>query len=106
MPVVIPAGSGTPGAKRRPEVQLVRSAAIVAVLVLAQPVFAQAPETRAEALRQQRAEKAQSLTPYKPSGLESAMTVAEDRAIAEDLKKGIVRARKDPQNNINRAPEE
>src|SRR5207253_11425560 len=26
---------------------------------------------------------------------------AEDRAIAEDLKKGIVRSRKDPQNNIN-----
>jgi hypothetical protein len=31
---------------------------------------------------------------------------AEDKAIEEDLKKGIVRARKDPQNNINRAPEE
>ena len=31
---------------------------------------------------------------------------AEDKALAEDLKKGIVRARKDPQNNINRAPEE
>ena len=31
---------------------------------------------------------------------------AEDKALDEDLKKGIVRARKDPQNNINRAPEE
>ena len=31
---------------------------------------------------------------------------AEDRAIAEDLKKGIVRPRKDPQNDINRAPTE
>ena len=31
---------------------------------------------------------------------------AEDKAIAEDLKKGVVRQRKDPQNNINRAPEE
>src|SRR5262249_2370076 len=29
---------------------------------------------------------------------------AEDKAIAEDLKKGIDRARKDPQNVINRAP--
>jgi hypothetical protein len=31
---------------------------------------------------------------------------AEDKAIADDLKKGIVRQRKDPQNNINRAPAE
>ncbi|MEO8260170.1 MAG: hypothetical protein ABI868_22680 [Acidobacteriota bacterium] len=31
---------------------------------------------------------------------------AEDRAIAEDLKNGIVRPRKDPQNEINRPPEE
>ena len=62
--------------------QLVQSAAIIAVLALAQPVFAQAPETRAEALRQQRAEKSQSLTPYRPSGLESTITLAEDRAIA------------------------
>ena len=31
---------------------------------------------------------------------------AEDKAIAEDLKKGIVRPRKDPQNAINRAPGE
>jgi hypothetical protein len=31
---------------------------------------------------------------------------AEDKAIADDLKKGIVRPRKDPQNVINRAPEE
>ena len=31
---------------------------------------------------------------------------AEDKAIEEDLKKGIVRPRKDPQNDINRAPEE
>jgi hypothetical protein len=31
---------------------------------------------------------------------------AEDKAIAEDLKKGIVRPRKDPQNVINRPPEE
>ena len=31
---------------------------------------------------------------------------AEDKAIEADLKKGIVRPRKDPQNNINRPPEE
>jgi hypothetical protein len=31
---------------------------------------------------------------------------AEDKALAEDLKKGIVRARKDPQNDINRPPTE
>jgi len=31
---------------------------------------------------------------------------ADDKALAEDLKKGIVRPRKDPQNNINRAPAE
>jgi len=31
---------------------------------------------------------------------------AEDKAIADDLKKGIVRPRKDPQNVINRAPGE
>jgi hypothetical protein len=30
----------------------------------------------------------------------------EDKAVAEDLQKGIVRTRKDPQNNINRPPEE
>src|ERR1700704_4853854 len=31
---------------------------------------------------------------------------AEDKAMAEDLKKGVVRPRKDPQNAINRPPEE
>jgi hypothetical protein len=31
---------------------------------------------------------------------------AEDKAVADDLKKGIVRPRKDPQNAINRAPGE
>ena len=46
------------------------------------PVSAQAPESRAEALRQERAEKASALTPYKPSGLERAMTIAEDKAVA------------------------
>jgi hypothetical protein len=40
-----------------------------------------AQQTREEALRQQRAEKAKSLTPYKPSGLESALILVEDRAI-------------------------
>ena len=62
--------------------QLVRVAAVIGVLSLALPVFAQTPATREEALRQQRAEKAQSLAPYRPSGLESAITVAEDKAMA------------------------
>jgi hypothetical protein len=43
------------------------------------PAFAQ--ETREEALRQQRAEKSKSLTPYKPTSLEAALTLVEDRAI-------------------------
>lgn len=69
--------------------RLVRSAATIALLALALPLCAQTPQTRAEALRQQRAEKAQALTPYKPSGLELAMTVAEDKAIATFGREGF-----------------
>ena len=39
------------------------------------------PATRAEALRQKRQEKAQSLTPNRPDALQRAMDYAEDRAI-------------------------
>lgn len=39
------------------------------------------PETRAEWLRQQRAEKARSVAPYQPNALEKAITLAEDKAV-------------------------
>jgi hypothetical protein len=68
---------------------VVRSAAIVALLSLAVPAGAQTPDTRAETLRQQRAEKAQSLTPYQPSGLEAAISMAEDRALATFGREGF-----------------
>jgi len=89
MPVVIPAGSGTPGPEPRPAIRLLWAAATIALLSLAVPVFAQTPATRAEALRQQRAEKAQSVTPYRPSGLEAAITIAEDKAIAALVREGF-----------------
>jgi len=63
-------------------VWLVCSVTLLSASHLLMPVAAQAPESRAESLRQQRADKAKSLTPYKPSTLEAALTVAEDKAIA------------------------
>ena len=72
----------------RPDLRLV-SVAALAVLVLAVPGRAQAPESRADALRQQRAEKAQSLTPYKPDRLEAAMMVIEGRALAALGREGL-----------------
>jgi surface antigen Omp85-like protein len=50
---------------------------------------AAAQDTRAEAQRRQREEKSQNLTPYKPSGLEKALTVAEDRAFALTGREGL-----------------
>lgn len=64
-------------------------ATLLAALLLTGPAHAQAPQTRAEALRQQRAEKAQALRPYTPSGLESAITVAEDKAMASLGREGF-----------------
>ena len=72
----------------RPDLRFVPVAAL-AVCALAVPVRAQAPASRAEALRQQRAEKAQSLTPYKPDGLETAMTIVEDKAIVLIGREGL-----------------
>ena len=66
----------------RPERRFLRPLGTLAVLALALPALAQAPESRAEALRQQRAQKAASLAPYEPGRLESAMTFAEDKAVA------------------------
>ena len=59
------------------------------MLALALPGFAQEPESRAGALRQQRADKAASLTPYKPGGLERALTIVEDKAIATLGREGL-----------------
>jgi hypothetical protein len=73
----------------RPEPRLVLPIVTAAVLALAWPAFAQAPESRAEALRQQRAEKAESLTPYRPDRLEAALTLLEDRAIAALGREGL-----------------
>jgi hypothetical protein len=66
----------------RLDARIGRFVVALATLVVALPAFAQTPASRAEALRQQRAEKAASLTPYKPSGLEKAITLAEDKALA------------------------
>ena len=60
--------------------RLARVCITIGLIASTTPALAQ--QTREEALRQQRAEKATSLTPYKPSGLESAITRAEDKAIA------------------------
>jgi hypothetical protein len=65
------------------------ASALLALLISASALSAQAPETRAEELRRQRAEKAQALTPYKPSRLEVAMKIAEDRAIAITGREGF-----------------
>jgi hypothetical protein len=62
--------------------QLPRWVAVIALLACAGPASAQEPQSRAEELRQQREEKARSLSPYRPSGLETAMKAVEDRAIA------------------------
>jgi hypothetical protein len=66
-----------------------RFATTLALIACALPAWAQAPASRAEALREQRAEKAKSLTPYRPSGLEKALTIAEDRALALSGREGI-----------------
>ena len=63
--------------------------AALVVLGLAVPVLAQEPESRAEALRQERARKAESLTPYKPDRLEVAMTLIEGRALAALGREGL-----------------
>ena len=60
-------------------------ALIAAVHVLAVPVFAQDPGTRAGQAEQKRAEKAKQLEPYRPSGLEKGLYYFEDRYLAERL---------------------
>ena len=52
-----------------PEQRLVRFVAPQAFLTLALPALGQTPPSRAEALRQQHAERAKSVVPYEPSGL-------------------------------------
>ena len=61
--------------------QSVRVGLVLCVLGLGMPAFAQEPASRAEALRRQREDKAQSLTPYQPSGLERGIKIAEQRAL-------------------------
>jgi hypothetical protein len=51
------------------------------LLTLAAQALAQTPQSRAEVLRQAREEKQRALQPYKPSVLERAMHLIEDRAI-------------------------
>jgi hypothetical protein len=65
------------------------TAVALAALAGAGPISAQAPESRAEALRQQRAEKARTATPYQPGRLEAAMKLAEDRAILLSGREGL-----------------
>jgi hypothetical protein len=55
--------------------------ALPVLLCAASASFAQEPDTRAEADRQQREEKNRTLQPYKPSGLEKALRFVEERAI-------------------------
>jgi surface antigen Omp85-like protein len=64
-----------------PDQRFVRFVAPLAFLTLALPALGQTPPTRAETLRQQREEKAKSAAPYEPSGLEKALTIAEDKAV-------------------------
>lgn len=66
-----------------------RFVATFALIICALPVGAQTPDSRAEALRQQREEKSTSLTPYVPTGLEKALTMAEDRALALTIREGL-----------------
>src|SRR6185503_3396626 len=63
------------------EQRLVRFAAPLALLALALPALGQTPQSRAELLRQQRAEKAKSVTPYEPRRLEKELTIVEDKAV-------------------------
>jgi hypothetical protein len=50
-------------------------------LLATAPAFSQEPETRAEADRKRREEKAAQIKPYEPNGLERAITFAENEAI-------------------------
>jgi hypothetical protein len=53
----------------------------VSILLVASPSFAQDAGTRAEADRQRRAEKSESLKPYEPRALEKAINFSEQRAV-------------------------
>ena len=59
--------------------------AALAVAVLAAPVFAQEPTSRAEALRRQREQKAQDLEPPEQSGLERLLFDLESGRLFERL---------------------
>jgi hypothetical protein len=61
--------------------RLSRWLAIAGLLACAGSAYAQDPQSRSEALRQQREEKARSLSPHRPSRIETAMSVAEDKAL-------------------------
>src|SRR5262245_3044678 len=54
---------------------------VMPILNLATNVWAQEPSTRVEADRLQREQKATTLKPYEPNGLERWMDFAEDRAV-------------------------
>jgi hypothetical protein len=65
------------------------SIVFVAFYICHPSLSAQEPQSRAETLRRQREAKARALTPYEPSGLEKAMKLAEDRAIAVLAREGF-----------------
>jgi hypothetical protein len=59
----------------------IRLPSLLLTLAICGSASAQEIDTRAEALRRQREEKARATTPYEPSGLETGMKFGEDRAI-------------------------
>jgi hypothetical protein len=54
---------------------------LLVVLTPSWPASAQSAQSRAETLRQQRADKAKSVQRYEPKGMEKAISLAEDKAV-------------------------